>query len=84
MHKIATVNARIEPRLKTQAETILLRVGLTSAEAIRLFYRQICLNKGLPFSVKIPNKRTIAAIEEAKAGKAHKAKSVTQIFEDLD
>jgi DNA-damage-inducible protein J len=84
MHKIATVNARIEPRLKIQAESILFRVGLTSAEAIRLFYRQICLNKGLPFNVKIPNKKTVAAIEEAKVGKTHKAKSVAELFEGLE
>lgn len=84
MHKTAIINARIEPRLKTQAEGILLRVGLTSAEAIRLFYMQICLTKGLPFDVKIPNKKTAAAIEDVKSGKTHKAKSVAELFEDLD
>lgn len=78
------MNARIEPSLKTQAEGILLQVGLTSAEAIRLFYKQICLNKGLPFSVKIPNKKTIAAIKEAKIGKTHKAKNIDALFEDLN
>lgn len=83
MHKVATINARIEPGLKTKAEVILEQVGLTSAEAIRLFYKQICLNKGLPFAVKIPNRKTIKAMQDADKRKTYKAKSVDQLFEDL-
>ena len=48
MYKVATINTRIEPALKVQAEAILHEVGLTSAEAIRLFYKQVCLQHGLP------------------------------------
>jgi DNA-damage-inducible protein J len=84
MHKLAMVNARIEPKLKRQAEDILHKVGLTSAEAVRLFYKQICLYKGLPFEVKIPNKETIKAMRDADKGKIHKAKSVDELFKDLE
>jgi len=83
MHKAATINTRIAPKLKTQAETILRKVGLTSAEAVRLFYTQVCLNDGLPFEVKIPNKETIKAIHDANKRKTHKIKSVDDLFEDL-
>lgn len=84
MHKVATVNTRIEPKLKSQAETILHRVGLTSAEAVRLFYMQVCLHKGLPFEVKIPNEETIKAMHDADKRKTHKAKSVDDLFDNLD
>lgn len=84
MHKVATINTRIEPKLKTEAEAILHKVGLTSAEAVRLFYKQVCLQRGLPFDVKIPNKQTLKAIHDADTGKTHKAKSVDALFEDLD
>ena len=84
MHKLATINTRIEPVLKISAESILHRVGLTSAEAVRLFYKQVCLHKGLPFSVNIPNKATLEAMDDANKGKTHKAKSVDELFEDLD
>ncbi len=84
MHKIATVNTRIEPALKSKAENILQKVGLTSAEAVRLFYKQICLHNGLPFEIKIPNKTTLKAMHEADKGQTHKAKSVDELFEDLD
>jgi DNA-damage-inducible protein J len=83
-HKAATVNTRIEPAIKHKAEGILHKIGLTPAEAIRLFYRQICLRKGIPFSVRIPNKKTLAAMHDADSGKTHKAKNVDDLFEDLD
>jgi len=84
MHKIATINTRIEPRLKIQAENILHEAGMTSAEAVRLFYTQICLHNGLPFEVKIPNKKTVRAMQDANNRKTHKAKSVDDLFNELD
>jgi len=84
MHKVATINTRIEPKLKSQAEAIFHKVGLTSAEAVRLFYVQVCLQKGLPFEVRIPNEETIKAMSDADKRKTHKAKNVDEIFENLD
>ena len=71
------INARIEPELKKKAEVILHKVGLTSAEAIRFFYTKICLNQGLPFSVKIPNKKTLKAMHYADIGKTYKSNPST-------
>lgn len=82
--KAATVNACMEPELKNDAEAILHRVGLTSAEAIRLFYRQICLYQGLPFAAGIPNETTLTAMRDADAGNTHRAKSVDALFDELD
>lgn len=84
MHKVATVNTRIEPKLKMQAENILHKVGLTSAEAVRLFYKQVCLHNGLPFDVRIPNKETLKAMRDADKRKTHKTKSIDELFEDFD
>lgn len=84
MHKAATINTRIEPKLKAQAEHILNEVGLSSSEAIRIFYKQICLNNGLPFSVNIPNKKTIKAMKDSRARKTHKIKKVSDLFKNLD
>ncbi len=84
MHKVATINTRIEPQLKAQAENILHKVGLTSAEAVRLFYTQICIHEGLPFEVKaIPNKETIKAMQDADNRKTHKASNIDELFDDL-
>jgi len=85
MNKISTVNARIEPALKTKAENILHRVGLTTAEAIRLFYSQICLQKGLPFDVRIPNAITLRAMRDSDAGRNLKRfDNVDELIRDLE
>lgn len=64
MNKTATVRARIEPHLKENVETILKKLGLTTTEAINLFYKQVELHQGLPFEVKIPNQITKSTFEK--------------------
>lgn len=54
MAKTANLYARIEPELKEQAEDILNSLGIPASNAITMFYKQIVLNRGLPFEVKLP------------------------------
>ncbi|MCK5350615.1 MAG: type II toxin-antitoxin system RelB/DinJ family antitoxin, partial [Desulfobacula sp.] len=54
MSKTTTVRARIEPDLKTDVENLFKKLGLSTTEAINLFYRQVKLRNGLPFNVVIP------------------------------
>ena len=68
MSKTAQIRARVDPDLKTQAEGILQMVGMTPTEAIRLFYRQVVMMKGLPFEVRIPNATTLAAMDRTDRG----------------
>ncbi len=69
MNKTAVVHARIEPRIKKEAEGVLRKLGMSPTEAIRLFYRQICLRGGLPFSVRIPNELTRETLEKSARGR---------------
>jgi DNA-damage-inducible protein J len=62
------IRARTEPGLKSNVERILKKLGMTSTEAINLFYRQIQLRKGLPFDVRIPNKTTLETFKKTDAG----------------
>jgi len=59
MARTAMIRARLEPTLKTNAEKILRQLGMSSTEAITLFYTQVTLRKGLPFDVKLPNQTTL-------------------------
>lgn len=68
MPKTEMVRARIHPKLKRRAERILRRMGLTTTQAITLFYRQVELRKGLPFQVVIPNATTLKTFEETDTG----------------
>ena len=54
MAKSANLYARIEPDLKEQAENILTALGVPDSNAITMFYKQIILQNGLPFEVKLP------------------------------
>jgi DNA-damage-inducible protein J len=68
MSKTAIVHARIEPQTKKKAETVLNRLGMSPTEAIRLFYHQICLHDGIPFEVRIPNKKTRDVLLKSRRG----------------
>jgi DNA-damage-inducible protein J len=58
MLKNAKVRARMEPGLKKKVESLFHRLGLSTTEAITIFYRQVDSRNGLPFEVIIPNKTT--------------------------
>ncbi|MFH1097526.1 MAG: type II toxin-antitoxin system RelB/DinJ family antitoxin [Candidatus Desantisbacteria bacterium] len=58
MAKLAMVSARIEPDLKVEVEGLFNKIGISTTEAINLFYRQVKLRNGLPFNIVIPNKTT--------------------------
>ena len=54
MAKSANLYARIEPDVKERAESILSELGIPVSGAINMFYKQIILQRGLPFDVKLP------------------------------
>lgn len=57
--KSANLYARIEPEVKEQAERILASLGIPASNAINMFYKQIILQNGLPFEVKLPDARPL-------------------------
>ncbi len=65
MAKTEMIRARMEPELKGGAEAIFKVLGISATEAITLFYKQVTLRRGLPFSVEIPNPETQEAMREA-------------------
>ena len=54
--KTANVTARIQPKIKEQAETILERLGIPVSVFIDMTYRQVIMRGGVPFSLDIPDK----------------------------
>ncbi|HEV8538377.1 MAG TPA: type II toxin-antitoxin system RelB/DinJ family antitoxin [Bacteroidota bacterium] len=69
MARTATVQARVEPKLKSNVETILSALGTNTTDAINIYFKQIQLANGIPFEVKIPNRQTRKAIAEAREAK---------------
>ena len=52
--KDATVSARIEYDIKTEAEAILQKLGIPVSVLIDSLYRQIIIARGIPFSITLP------------------------------
>jgi len=69
MPKSASIHARIEPELKETVEAILKELGLNPTQAITLFYRQIMINRGLPFVLRVPNENTRQTLDDTDSGK---------------
>jgi DNA-damage-inducible protein J len=67
--KSGYINARIEPKLKKSAEAVLDKIGLSTTDAVTIFFKQVVAQKGMPFPVKIPNRETIKAMRDAEAGR---------------
>lgn len=69
MSKTATIRARVQPELKNKAEYVFRKLGLSTTQAITLFYKQVELRGGLPFEVAIPNKNTRRTFTNTDAGR---------------
>ncbi|MDH5718968.1 MAG: type II toxin-antitoxin system RelB/DinJ family antitoxin [Spirochaetia bacterium] len=84
MSKDATIQARINGDLKKKVEKILQKLGLSHSEAINVFYNQLEMHQGLPFSVKIPNKETINAMKDSISGNnLKKFDKAEDLFDEL-
>ena len=63
-----TVRARVKQSLKDDVESILEELHLTMSDAINMFMAQIKLKKGIPFDVRVPNKKTLKTFKDTDAG----------------
>ncbi|MDO5448609.1 MAG: type II toxin-antitoxin system RelB/DinJ family antitoxin [Clostridia bacterium] len=54
MSKTATINVRVEPETKKQAEEVFDMLGIPMSTAIEVFLKQVALNKGIPFDITVP------------------------------
>jgi DNA-damage-inducible protein J len=91
MNKQAVIKAQIKSDLKAEVEAVFRRLGLSTTEAITLFFHQVKLHGGLPFEVKIPmdakipNETTLKTFQDTDAGKnLVKYDSLQEMFADLE
>jgi len=85
MNKTATVRARVDPRLKVDVEKLLKRLGMSTTEAITVFYHQIRIRQGIPFPIEVPNTSTKKTFEATDRGEdIHTYDSLDQMFAALD
>ncbi|MDE5699134.1 MAG: type II toxin-antitoxin system RelB/DinJ family antitoxin [Lachnospiraceae bacterium] len=95
--KTATLNCRVNPDAKQQAEKILSEMGISMSTAIDMYLKQINLVGGIPFPITIPNTRSYEAdsmstseihaaiqegIDDAESGRVKDAASVFAKFRE--
>ena len=96
MANTSVVYARVNTPLKERAEGILAQLGITPSSAIQMLYSQIVLHNGIPFDVRIPSPKPVAAgalsraeldaelmkgVESLKAGKGYSADEVDAMLQ---
>lgn len=91
MSRTANVFARVEPEIKEQAEQVLTMLGISMSNAVSMFLRQVVLQHGIPFEMKLPQNAPLACgaltkeqfdaeigkgMEDIKAGRVYSADAV--------
>jgi len=85
---MATINIRVDEKLKKKSEDIFSELGLGMTAAMTIFLKAVVRNNGIPFSLEIPNDETLKAfkeVDEIRSGKrkAKKYSSVSALRKDL-
>lgn len=91
MARTSNVFARVEPEVKEQAEQVLEQLGIPMSNAIGMFLRQVVMQRGIPFEMKLPASKPLAigsltkeqfdeemqkGMDDIKAGRVYSAESV--------
>ncbi len=64
------VRCRIDPKTKEDAAEVIESMGLTVSDAIRLFLTRVASEGAIPFELRVPNAKTVAAIAELESPKS--------------
>ena len=77
------VRCRIDPKTKEDAAEVIEAMGLTVSDAIRLFLKRVASEGAIPFELRVPNAKTIAAIDELEAPKSRSKVKRYKTMEDM-
>ena len=81
------VRCRIDTKTKHDASEVIEAMGLSVSDAIRIFLKRVATEGTIPFDLRMPNAKTIAAMAEIENPKTRarlkRYKSLTQMNKDL-
>ena len=83
MASTAMVHIRVDEKVKAKATAALDSMGISVSDAVRMLLARVATEKALPFEVRIPNAKTVKAMQEADAGKGKRFKTAEALFKDL-
>ena len=77
------VRARVDARVKEQAEAISAAAGLTLSDAVRIMLLRTVAERALPFDPFTPNEETVEAMMAARRGELVEVGSVENLLANL-
>jgi DNA-damage-inducible protein J len=87
MYLMATttmVHVRIDEHVKARATKALAAMGLSVSDAVRVLLTRVAAEKALPFDIRVPNKASAEAMEEARRGGLRSFDNVQDLMADLN
>ena len=84
MGNTAIVNARIDPATKAEAVEVLHSLGMTTTQAISLFFKQIIHKRGIPFELKVPSQQALETMAKVEVGEGlHEVADADELLKEL-
>ncbi len=80
----AMVHVRMEQKLKNRATKALAAMGLSVSDLVRMTLTRVAAEKAVPFEVRVPNTKTVAAMREARRGGLKSHGTVASLLVDLN
>lgn len=81
----STYQIRIDATTKRESFEVFRDLGMTPAEGIRVFLRQVANTRSIPFSIHSPNKITRDVLDKAKNNiDTHTSHDVDDLFRQLE
>lgn len=83
----AMLHIRVDENTKEQATEALAQMGMTVADAVRIFLHRVVADQAFPIELKVPNAETVAAMKESRALMASRRmrfETPEALFDDLE
>ncbi|MGH9350635.1 MAG: type II toxin-antitoxin system RelB/DinJ family antitoxin, partial [Terriglobia bacterium] len=59
-------------------------MGMSVSDVVRILLVRVATEKALPFEVRVPNRKTLAAMEAGERGEVSRATSVAAMMAELN
>jgi DNA-damage-inducible protein J len=83
MSSTTMVHVRVDEKVKAKATATLAKMGISVSDAVRMMLVRVAEEKALPFEVRVPNARTVKAMQSADKKQGKRFRSPEALFEDL-
>lgn len=82
MARTSNIYVRVEPDVKEKAEAVLDKLGIPMSNAVTIFLRQVIMQNGLPFEVRIPENKPVFVNDLSNEEFNHEMNKAKQDFID--